>query len=1268
MLTCFGMPNRLLFQVPIWVLLLFLGSCAQYHPQYHKNASNWASFSQDSSATLRHTVFLMGDAGGSTVDYKPPGLRILSHHVQQAGINSTLVYLGDNIYPNGMAPKKKEVERKADEVAMVGQLEFLKDFPGNLYVIAGNHDWYEYGIDGLKRQRKFIEKYLDRKDIWGPDCGCGDPVEIDLDDNLVLVLLDTEWWLTNWNKHPEINQDCLVKSREVFRLFFEDAIKSNRDKNLIVATHHPLHSHGPHGGSFSWKEHLFPITEASDALWIPLPGLGSAYPLLRSTVGSKQDLAHPRYRDLKNLMINIARKNGRFIFVSGHEHTLQYLQEEEQHFIVSGSGSRNNAVAVGQGTQFAEGAQGFAKLLFYEDGSAWVEFWSSASDKPEGVLSFRRQINGPLSSLTMDDRTEAEFVLPQDSILTNIGAPGLFERKSFGRWLWGNHYRDAYLQPIKAPLLNLDTFRTGVFPVKRGGGYQTNSLRLEAASGRQYAMRSLDKDPTRMVAYPISESKIVLDIIKDSFSGAHPLAALPIPMMADAVRVYHTRPELFYVPQQPALVNFNPRFGDALYLVEERPDDDHWQDEAFFGKPDELMSTQNMLDEIKDDHDHILDWDWILRSRLFDIVIGDWDRHDDQWRWAQIESGKRTIYRPVPRDRDQAFGEYDGFLFSIARNTFPAARPLRKYKPFQQGIKWSNYGSRYFDASFLSGSEWKDWEREIRFIQTHLTDSIIQTAFQSAWPTEFMKLDGDKIVNTAQKRRDNLLRMGASFYKHLAKKVDVIGTDQKDLFLIERLDKDSIRIRVYDTNSKGEKEELFYDRTFSRKETKEVRMYGLADDDIFQWEGTVSKSILTRAIGGEGKDEFDDDSKVKGLVRKTKIYDSPKEDNDFDDIKEARVFLRKDPRFNTYNRLSKDYEKDHWFFLPSLGFNPDDGILIGLAAQRIKYGFKKAPYASSNFFGGLYSIKTNGFQFNYKGEFIDAIGDWAFGVEAQVQSPLYATNFYGYGNGSEDFEDELGNDFHLVRKQSFRLAPILKKYRNSASSFSFGPTLEGVEIQRTEDRILDSLLNIYAPEIFDGQLFLGGQVLFEYNNTLGASFPEKSFGLLLDLGWKAQINTQEQQHFPYVKSNMRFLLPLDNARRFTFGTRVGGEYNFTGRFYFFQAAQLGGTGPEANFRGLRRNRYIGRGSFYQNLDLRWKTVTSDNKSFPFTMGMFVGFDYGRVWGASDDATVVFESEQWHNAYGGGIFLNPLDLLTIQLTAFRADNDPFRFILSGKFFF
>ncbi|MDA0714236.1 MAG: hypothetical protein O2867_09045 [Bacteroidetes bacterium] len=61
---------------------------------------------------------------------------------------------------------------------------------------------------------------------------------------------------------------------------------------MVVVGHHPLKSNGEHGGRFTLKDHIFPLTAKFPNAYIPLPGLGSIYPLYRSMLGDKQDIQH----------------------------------------------------------------------------------------------------------------------------------------------------------------------------------------------------------------------------------------------------------------------------------------------------------------------------------------------------------------------------------------------------------------------------------------------------------------------------------------------------------------------------------------------------------------------------------------------------------------------------------------------------------------------------------------------------------------------------------------------------------------------------------------------------------------------------------------------------------------------------------------------------------------------------------------------------------------------------------------------------------------
>ena len=1248
-----------MFRRTIGILTFFLlTSCANYKLNIAKDLPATSK----PTGEIVHTMYLIGDAGNAKKGEKPPqSLALLKEKLDAADENSSVIFLGDNIYPTGLAPKSEKEERAKDEFRLDAQLNALANFKGRPFFVAGNHDWSEWGLDGVQRQEKYIEETLDRGNVFVPNAGCGDPKEIEINKNLTILAIDSQWFLQDWEGETEINNGCEVRNRFTFVKWFEEALKSNRNKNVVIAMHHPLLSNGPHGGSTTLKQHIFPLTQLYDGAYIPLPGIATIGAFLRSTIGLTQDLSHPKYKELKKGLLAGANKNGNFIFAAGHEHSMQYFEEGNQKFIVSGAGSKKEPAKLGNGAQFAYGHSGFSQLDFYEDGSVYMKFWASYEDK-EGKVVFEKKIKGPLPSAGTETPTSFPEFEKGEKVITHPLTDKNFEKSNFGRKLWGAHYRDAYKESITVPSIDLSKFRGGMTPVKRGGGYQTNSLRIIDPDGQQFVMRSLDKDESRIVPYPFNES-FVVDIFKDNFSAAHPMAAITLADMADAAAVYHTNPQIVYMAKQPALGEYNDLFGGGLYLLEERPAKD-WRDLASFGNSKKIISTYDVLDNITKKHGHKIDQEHTIRTRLFDILIGDWDRHDDQWRWASFKEDGNTIYRPIPRDRDQVYSKYDGALFGVLRYTIPFLKQLRKYDPKipPNKIQWVNYHSRHFDRTFMTEGDWEDWEAAATYIKENVTDEIIEAAIKK-WPANVYAIDGEETIKVLKQRRDDMLLYAKGLYSYLAQKVDILGTEKKDYFLIQRLDKERTKVLVLDTDKEVSKvKAILYSRVFKTSETKEISLYGMGSEDIFEIKGDVEDGILIRAIGGLGEDTFIDKSSVSGNGHKTLIYDAKEEKTNLDLGTEAKNKISNRPEFNQYNHRAWDYEIDHNIPIIKIGGNPDDGILLGGSITKIKYGFKKDPYASVQTFSGNVALETGAFVLNYTGEFIDVFNKWEFLLDAELRGPLYARNFYGLGNETVNNEDLFGNDFHRVRHRQYSIYPAFKKrFAGEAGGFSFGPLLELSEVQRTDGRFIDEIGDSLDPEVFNNQTFVGARMSFNYLNLDIPSLPNRGIDFNTVLSYR--LNTDgNTNNFPTIKSNLAIYQNIGPPGRLTFGTRVGIEHNFTNDFEFYQAAVLGGNGLRPNLRGFRRDRFSGRTAFYQNIDLRLKLFNIKTKALPLSMGIFGGFDYGKVWLDGED------SDEWHTGIGGGLFFAPFDIIAINFSYFRGDGEVNRFSFGGGFFF
>src|SRR4029079_17650322 len=56
----------------------------------------------------------------------------------------------------------------------------------------------------------------------------------------------------------------------------------------------------------------------------------------------------------------------------------------------------------------------------------------------------------------------------------------------------------------------------------------------------------------------------------------------------------------------------------------------------------------------------------LLRARLLDLFLGDWDRHNRQWRWMKLPGHDGLV--ALPEDRDQAFANFGGAVLVMARS------------------------------------------------------------------------------------------------------------------------------------------------------------------------------------------------------------------------------------------------------------------------------------------------------------------------------------------------------------------------------------------------------------------------------------------------------------------------------------------------------------------------------------------------------------------------------------------------------------------------
>lgn len=1213
-----------LLKKSFFLAILFLFSaCATMKLQV---AENQIFEPKESTAEIEHTFYLIGDAGNSTLKKDSPALKYLKKKTKNVSKKSTLIFLGDNVYETGIPKKKKSKKYKLAKRRLEAQTDVAKKFKGNSIFIPGNHDWYN-GLDGLKREEELVEKALGKRSFF-PQNGC--PLEsVDISKNIVLIIVDTHWYLTNWDNHPKINDNCEIKTRTKFFDEFEGLIKKSRGKTTIIAMHHPMFTNGSHGGKYSFASHMN-----------PLPILGSLKNLIRQTSGlSNTDIQNKKYNALKKRIVTLAQENDKTIFVSGHDHNLQYIIQDNIPQIVSGSGSKTTATKLSGGAKFTYGAQGFAKLDVYKDGSSTVSFHTVKDDKivyQSQVLSEDEKKN--FATFPLQGITEKKASIYTQEEIT---------KSKLYRYLWGERYRKYFGTKVNAPTVDLDTLFGGLKPVRKGGGHQSKSLRLKDKKGREYVMRALRKNAVQYLQAVAFKDQYIdgqfddtatENLLSDVFTGSHPYAPFTIGKLSDAIGLYHTNPVLYYVPKQPRLGQFNDDFGNELYMIEERTDSGHG-DKASFGFSDELVSTDDLLKKLNKDEHHVVDEEAYIKARLFDMLIGDWDRHEDQWRWAVFKEKNQTIYRPVPRDRDQAFSIFgDGALLNTVTKLVPALRLMKSYEAELKSPEWFNLEPYPLDMVLISMSTKTVWDKQVNLIINNITDVVIDDAF-TEFPDEVKDETIQEIKRKLQGRRRNLQKISDAYFKHINKFQIIRGTQKDDWFDIERLQNGQTKITGYRI-IKGDKDTVFHQRVYNESETKEIWIYGLDDDDVFVVKGDGKNLIKLRIIGGQNNDIYKIENGEKVI-----IYDYKSKKNTFENTN-ARIKLTDNYEINVYDH--KKFKNNQNILTPTIGYNPDDGVKIGFSNTYTAYGFVRNPFTTQHSISGAYYFATNGFEFNYSSEIANVFGNWNLGVNATFTSPNFAVNYFGFGNNSINFEaDDLEEeDYNRVKISKFITGTFIKWKSDLDAEIKLAINYQTFKVDKTFGRFVsDDFSDNNA--IFDTQRFINTEANYHLENTDNSAFSTMGMKTELIAGYTSSLNNNGD--FGYLIPSISFQHKLIPSGQLVFATKLKSHYTFGNSYQFYQAASIGGND---GLRGYRNQRFTDKNSFYHSSDIRLNLRSFKTSLIPLNVGVFGGFDYGTVWGQQNS---TFKNSKFNTSIGGGVFFNAANMISGNISTFNSDD-------------
>jgi hypothetical protein len=827
-----------------------------------------------------------------------------------------------------------------------------------------------------------------------------------------------------------------------------------------------------------------------------------------------------------------------------------------------------------------------------------------------------------------------------DSITVAI-SPAYDSVGNLHRMLFGESYRKLWAAPVKMKVFYLAKEKGGLTIEQMGGGLQTRSLRLKDDSGREWVLRTIQKYPERGLPKNL-RATITKDILQDQVVTAHPYSSVTVPPLAEALGIPHANPQIVYVPDDPALGEYRKDFANAVFLFEEREPVDA-------DRTDNTDKTQRKLEEDNDVH---IDQQIVLRARLLDMLLGDWDRHEDQWRWQREKDNKKVTYTPVPRDRDQVYYNTTGVFPWIISHQWLKSK-FQGYHDHIRDIKGFNFNARYFDRYFLNGLSEEQWKEQVHYIQATLTDSLIRRSVM-LMPDTIFKLSGEQIISAFIARRNNLEKEAVSYYKFLSIYVDIPASDKHELFDIQRQSNGQVNVSIYKTKKEGTVEDLVYKRVFDPAVTKEVRLYGLSGHDVFRVSGDASSPIRIRMVGGNDADSFlvADNVPRKGRLY---VYDRSDEQNYIPPKGDAKIRTAADTSVNSYDKRS--FLFDRFGPLPSVQYNPDQGFMLRVNTMYEKQGFRKKPYAQQHQLIVSYVTGRQAFLLQYLADFKQAIGKNDLRINILSRGPHNLSNFFGLGNESVFVNDD-DKEITYYRNRYDLINGDVRLYRNIGKGLTVSGGIAGQFYTSREANNSRKFLGAYNAafpdeNVFDDRLYAGLVTAIEADTRNNIMLPSKGINWHTELTGMQQTN-REHKRYGKLTSEFAFYIPLIGDSTLVMANRIAAGTTF-GDPAYFQMMAIGGT---QILRGFHTNRFIGKTAVYHNFELRLKLFDFTSYLLPGSVGM-IGFnDLGRVWQPGQS------SSRWHDGYGGGIYIIPMELFLIQAAVGISEEGALPYITAG----
>jgi hypothetical protein len=321
---------------------------------------------EPSPQDIETTLFLIGDAGEPDPRAVGVPLDSLTAQAAVAPQRSVVIFLGDNVYPDGI-PEEGRAEYADARRRLEAQVRAVPPGARGIF-IPGNHDWAReepFGLFSVRLQEKMITALAQGRDVkMLPSNGCPGPVTLDMG-RLRLIILDTQWWLHDYIVKDETTR-CTTTMAGVTSELRAQVKPPGTGRVVVVAGHHPLMTGGVHGG------------------WC---GIGGPF---RRFAGRSQDVMSNANRRMRDSLEAAFLAEPPLAYAAGHDHSLQVLRggRSVDYLLVSGAGSASKvscAVSMRESYYTSPHRSGFMRLDIMRGGGVLLRVFRYTSSGTGGV-------------------------------------------------------------------------------------------------------------------------------------------------------------------------------------------------------------------------------------------------------------------------------------------------------------------------------------------------------------------------------------------------------------------------------------------------------------------------------------------------------------------------------------------------------------------------------------------------------------------------------------------------------------------------------------------------------------------------------------------------------------------------------------------------------------------------------------------------------------------------------------------------------------------